>query len=85
MMESFALAKAIELQNRAREEEWRRNEDLFYIDNARDPSPLLVWLLQMLAAMRGHGAATKKADRLETSQSACDRKDCFPQAACSRM
>ena len=31
MMDSIALAKAIELQCRAREEQWRRNEDLFYL------------------------------------------------------
>jgi hypothetical protein len=60
MMESFALAKAVEIESRAREEQWRRNEHLFYLDNARDPSPFVQWLGRMLAASILHRRTTKK-------------------------
>lgn len=83
MMESIALAKAIELQNRAREEQWRRKEDLFYLVHAREPLPFFLWLI--FAAMRGLNRTIKKADRPETSRSACDSSDCRDQAACSRI
>ncbi|MFK0165880.1 hypothetical protein [Rhizobium sp. NPDC090279] len=85
MMESFALAKALEIKIRAREEQWRRNEDLFYLDNARDPSPFFQWLGRMFAATRSHSKATKKADRPEIRRSACDGNNSCGQAACSRM
>jgi len=85
MMDSMALAKAIEIRNLAREEQWRRNEDLFYLDNARDPSPFFQWLGRMFAAMRSRYRAMKKADRPEIGRSACDGNDSCGQAACSRM
>ncbi|OCI96724.1 hypothetical protein A6U86_13905 [Rhizobium sp. AC27/96] len=84
MMESLALAKALEIESRAREEKWRRNEDLFYRDNARDPSPFVQWLGRMLAGLISRRKATKKADRLEISRSACANDRCCDQAASCR-
>lgn len=84
MIESFALAKALEIESRAREEQWRRNEDLFYRDNARDPSPFAQWLGRMLAALTPRRTTTKKADRLEMSRSACVDRICCDQAASRR-
>ncbi len=85
MMDSIALAKALELQSIAREEQWRRNEDLFYLDYARDPLPFLHWLGRMVAGLRDRKRLMKKADRLETSRSACNSNDGCAQAASSRM
>ncbi|MDK4704224.1 hypothetical protein [Rhizobium sp.] len=85
MMESIALAKAIEIRNLAREEQWRRNEDLFYLDNAGDPSPFFEWLGRRFAAVRSRYQAMKKADRPEMGRSACDSNTSCGQAACSRM
>lgn len=85
MMESIALAKALEIESRTREEQWRRNEDLFYLDNAREPSPFVRWLGRMFAALTAHREATKKADRPEIGRSACDSSGCDTQAACSRI
>ncbi|TIX91966.1 hypothetical protein [Rhizobium sp. P44RR-XXIV] len=84
MMESFALAKALEIESRAREEQWRRNEDLFYRDNARDPSPFAQWLGRILAALIPRRTTTKKADRLQMSRSACANDRCSDQAASCR-
>jgi hypothetical protein len=85
MMESIALAKALEIESRAREEQWRGNEDLFYRDNAREPSPFVHWLGRMFAALIARREATKKADRPEIGQSACNDSGCGNQAACSRI
>ncbi len=85
MMESLALAKALEIESRAREEQWRRNEDLFYRDNARDPSPFVQWLVRMLAALIPRRKTIKKADRLEISRSACADGRCSDQAASCRV
>lgn len=85
MMESFALAKALEIESRAREEQWRRNEDLFYHDNAREPSPFVQWLGRMFAALTARRKTTKKADRLEMSRSACVDDRCCDQAASCRV
>ena len=85
MLESIALAKAIELQNRAREQQWRRKEDLFYLVHAREPLPFFLWLGRIFAAMRRLNRTIKKADRPETSRSARDSSDCRDQAACSRI
>ncbi len=85
MMESIALAKAIELQNQAREKQWRRKEDLFYLDYARDPLPLFSGLARICAATRGFIRTIKKADRPEISRSAYDSSACRDQAACSRI
>jgi len=85
MMESIALAKAIEIRSLAREEQWRRNEDLFYLDNGGDPSPFFQWLGRMFAAARSRYRVMEKADRPEMGRSACDSKSSCGQAACSRM
>lgn len=85
MMDSIGLAKAIELQCRAREEQWRQNEDLFYLDYGRDPWPLFTWIGRMLDRLHAAYKATKKADRLEISRSACDDDGCCGQAASSRI
>lgn len=84
MMDSIALAKAVEIQNQAREEQWRRDEDLFYLDNARDPSRLFQWLGLMFAAARSRNRTMKRADRLEISRSACKGDNCCGQAASPR-
>ncbi|NTJ66917.1 hypothetical protein G6M50_19545 [Agrobacterium rhizogenes] len=85
MMDSMALAKAMEIQSLAREEQWRRSEDLFYLDNARDPSPFFQWLGRMFAATRSRYRAMKKADRPKIGRSACGSNNSCGQAACSRM
>lgn len=85
MMDSIGLAKAIELQNQAREAQWRGNDDLFYLDYGYEPWPLFAWIGRMLAGLRTHGKAIKKADRLEIGRSACDETDCCGQAASCRM
>ncbi|NEI68198.1 hypothetical protein GR212_01335 [Rhizobium lusitanum] len=85
MMDGIALAKAIELQSLAREEQWRRNEDLFYLDYARDPLLFFHWLGRMVARLRLRRAAMKKANRPETGRFACDHDDGSDQAACSRI
>ena len=85
MMESMALAKAIEIRNLAREEQWRRSEDLFYLDNARDPLPFFLWLGRTFAVMRSRYRAMRKADRPELGRSACNSNNSCGQAACSRM
>lgn len=60
MMDSIGLAKAIELQNQAREAQWRGNDDLFYLDYGYEPWPLFAWIGRMLAGLRTHGKAIKK-------------------------
>ena len=85
MMESMALAKAIEIRNLAREEQWRRSEVLFYLDNARDPLPFFLWFGRTFAAMRSRYQAMRKADWPEMGRSACDSNNSCGQAACSRM
>jgi len=84
MMDSIALAKAIELQNQAREEQWRRREDLFYLDYGRDPWPLFTCIGRMFAGLRSYRHSIKKADRLEMSRSACVDDSCCDQAASRR-
>ncbi|MFS8047973.1 hypothetical protein [Rhizobium sp. BR 314] len=74
MMDSIALAKAIELQTQAREERWRRNEDLFYHDYSMDPPALVVWAGRLITGVGAFVAAMKKADRRDVRRSACD--DC---------
>ncbi|MGG6896052.1 hypothetical protein [Rhizobium sp. BR 315] len=85
MMDSIALAKAIELQNQAREEQWRRNEDLFYRDYGLDPPAPLIWIGKMIAGLCSLRKPTKKADRREIRQSACDDNGCCGQAASCRV
>jgi hypothetical protein len=82
MMDSIALAKAIEIQCRAREEQWRQKEDLFYLDYGRDPWPFFTWIGRIFDAMRSYRNSIKKADRLEMGRSACDEDRCCDQAAC---
>lgn len=85
MMDSIALAKAIELQNEAREEQWRQKEDLFYLDYGRDPWPLFTWIGHVFAGLHSHRKSIKKADRLKISRSACDDDSCCAQAASCRI
>ncbi|MGY5799970.1 hypothetical protein [Rhizobium hainanense] len=85
MTESMALAKAIEIQSLAREEQWRHNEDLFYLDYGIEPPRLFIWIGRMFAALNTLYKAMKKADQPEIGQSACDSNDYCGQAACSRM
>ncbi|WP_146143942.1 hypothetical protein [Rhizobium sp. JAB6] len=86
MMDSMALAKAIELQSLAREEQWRRNEDLFYLDYGFEPPRLFIWIGRIFAVLNTRRKAMKKADRPETGRSACNGNDsCGQAAACSRM
>lgn len=85
MMDGIALAKAIEIQSLAREEQWRRKEDLFYLDYGIEPPRLFIWIGRMFAALNTLYKAMKKADRPEIGRSACDSNDSCGQAACSRM
>lgn len=83
MMDSIALAKAIDLQNQARENQWRRNEDLFYLDYGRDPWPLFTWIGRMFDWRRADRSTTKKADRKEFNRAACDdNRRCGQAASC---
>ncbi|ENN88865.1 hypothetical protein RHSP_11363 [Rhizobium freirei PRF 81] len=84
MMDSIALAKAIELQNQAREEQWRKNEDLFYRDYGLDPPRPVVWIGRVIAGLSALRTAIKKADRPEVGRSACDDGDSCRQAASCR-
>ncbi|NLS18039.1 hypothetical protein HGP16_15870 [Rhizobium sp. P40RR-XXII] len=85
MMDSIALAKAIEIQSRAREEQWRQKEDLFYLDYGYETPPLFLWSGRMIAALSARRKPMKKADRLEIGRSAHDGNNCSGQAACSRI
>ncbi|AYG65245.1 MULTISPECIES: hypothetical protein [unclassified Rhizobium] len=85
MMDSIALAKAIEIQSRAREEQWRQKEDLFYLDYGRETPRLFLWIGRMISASSAHHKPTEKADRPELGRSACDSNSCSGQAACSRI
>ena len=85
MMDGIALARALEIQNLAREEQRRRNEDLFYLDYGLEPPRLFICIGRMLAALGSRHEAMKKADPPEIGQPACDGNDYCGQAACSRM
>lgn len=85
-MDSMALAKAIEIQSLAREEQWRCDEDLFYLDYGLEPPRLFIWIERIFAASGIRRKAMKKADRPEIGRSACSGSDgCSQAAACSRM
>ncbi|GES50445.1 hypothetical protein Rhsp01_29700 [Rhizobium sp. NBRC 114257] len=85
MMDSMALAKAIEIQSLAREEQWRCDEDLFYLDYGLEPPRLFIWIERIFVALSTRLQAMKKADRPEMGRSACDSNARCGQAACSRM
>ncbi|TWB50389.1 hypothetical protein FBZ98_106375 [Rhizobium sp. ERR 922] len=85
MMDSMALAKAIEIQSLAREEQWRCDEDLFYLDYGLEPPRLFIWIERIFVALSTRLQAMKKADRPEMGRSACDSNTRCGQAACSRM
>ncbi|OEC98559.1 MULTISPECIES: hypothetical protein [unclassified Rhizobium] len=85
MMDSMALAKAIEIQSLAREEQWRCDEDLFYLDYGLEPPRLFIWIERIFVALSTRLQAMKKADRPEMGRSACDSNTSCGQAACSRM
>lgn len=63
MMDSMALAKAIEIQSLAREEQWRCDEDLFYLDYGLEPPRLFIWIERIFVALSTRLQAMKKADR----------------------
>ena len=75
MMDSIALAKAIELQLEAREEQWRTNEELFYRDYSLDPPALVIWAGRLITGLGALLAGMRKADRGDIHRSACD--DCY--------
>ncbi|MBB3288713.1 MULTISPECIES: hypothetical protein [Rhizobium] len=85
MLESIALAKAIEIQSQAREEQWRQKEDLFYLDYGRETPRPFLWIERMIAVLSAHRKPIEKADRPEIGRSACDGNGCGGQAACSRI
>ncbi len=85
MMDSMALAKAIEIQSLAREEQWRCDEDLFYLDYGLEPPRLFIWIERIFVALSTRLQAMKEADRPEMGRSACDSNTSCGQAACSRM
>lgn len=85
-MDSMALAKAIEIQSLAREEQWRCDEDLFYLDYGLEPPWLFIWIERIFAGSGIRRKAMKKADRPEIGRSACSGNNrCSQAAACSRM
>ncbi|MBB3424805.1 hypothetical protein ACK83U_01680 [Rhizobium sp. WW22] len=86
MIDSMALAKAIEIQSLAREEQWRCDEDLFYLDYGLELPRLFIWIERIFVASGIRRKAMKKADRPEIGRSASSGNDgCSQAAACSRM
>ncbi|KAA1174535.1 hypothetical protein FP026_02815 [Rhizobium tropici] len=85
MLESIALAKAIEIQSQTREEQWRQKEDLFYLDYGHETPRLFLWIERMIAALSAHRKPIGKADRPKIGRSARDGNSCSGQAACSRI
>ncbi|MBB5571502.1 MULTISPECIES: hypothetical protein [Rhizobium] len=84
MIDCIALARIIQLENDARQAQWRRNEDAFYQEYGRDPWALFTWFANALDA--GYAwFKTKKADRPDIGRSACDGDDCCGQAASARI
>lgn len=71
MMDSIALAKAIEIQSLTREKQWHCDEDLFYLDYGREPPQFFIWIERISAALNTRRKEMKKADRPEIGRSAC--------------